>query len=338
MRFGLGPLTIDQSSPGKKLVDVHEEALEHAAAAEWWGLDSVWADEDYFAEHNPNSSSSVVAAALAERTEFMRVGIMPVLGLVNPLYIAEEVACIDNISAGRSIVAAQVPSERACAAWGVEHSLDRTADDIEILRKAWSPNPFSHASRFHKIPMQNPVHVQAHGLDRISVQPNPAQLEVPLWVTGGEDAATVAAQVGAPFMGSAGYTLDELRPWYEKQAGGTGIAPLSREIFIAATDEAAWELAEGPVTALYKAYSRLDTTQPFEQLVRDRFVIGGPETCIEQLYRYQNELGVDYVLGRLSYHAMHHAETIAAIRYFGQAVIPEFRMFGLPAEIRKVAN
>ena len=71
-------------------------------------------------------------------------------------------------------------------------------------------------------------------------------------------------------------------------------------------------------------------------MVKDRFVIGNPDTCIEQLYRYQNELGVNYVVARLAYHDMHPGETAKAIQLFGQGVVPEFRMFGMPDEIRKV--
>ena len=118
MRFGFGPLTLespvgwrcvgcsrpaDGSCCGKKQVDVFEEGLEQAVTAEWWGFDSVWAGEANFSKVGFNSSSPVVAAGIAQRTEFVRVGVMPTLGLVNAIYLAEEVACIDNIAAGRSM-------------------------------------------------------------------------------------------------------------------------------------------------------------------------------------------------------------------------------------------
>lgn len=338
MRFGLGPLTIDQSYTDKKLTDIYEEALEHSAVAEWWGLDSVWADERYFTSSNANSSSTVLGAALAQRTRFVRVGMVTTLGLVNPLYVAEEVACIDNIGTGRSIVTARVPTAGECRAWNVERSIDRVADDIAILRKAWGANPFNHSSAFHKIPMENPIHVEARGLDRISVQPKPAQLELPLWLTGDVEAARLADELGVPFVGPAGYSLAELRPMYQSRRRRTLVTPLIREVFIAETDEQAYELAAEPVSALYRSYTESSAAGRFEDLVADRFVMGSPETCIRQLYRYQEELGVDYVIARLCYHSMHHAETVAAIQLFGQGVVPEFRMFGLPEEIRTLSR
>ena len=340
MRFGLGPLTIEAVEGTKKHVDVYEEALEQATTAEWWGFDSVWAHEHHFTADSFNSSASVVGAAIAQRTEFVRVGVMPVLGLVNALYVAEEVACIDNISAGRTMVAAQVPSDEVARGWGGSGSLERIADDVEVLKKSWGPNPFSHKSAFHTIPMENDVHVQARGIDKISVQPKPAQLDMPLWLSGGEVAADLARQLDLPYFGPAHHTLDELRPFYEgRPDNDKTIVPLSRDVFIARTTEQAYELAAPSIERLYRSLARtgaIENATSFDELVRDRIVIGDPDTCIEQLYRYQNELGVNYVVARIAYHEMHHGETAKAIQLFGQAVVPEFRMFGLPDEIRRV--
>lgn len=340
MRFGLGPLTIESVGDTKKHVDVYEEALEQGTVAEWWGFDSVWADEHNFTPDSFNSSSSVVGAALAQRTEFLRVGIMPILGLVNAMYVAEEAACIDNISAGRTMVAAQVPAAHVARGWGGSDSLERIADDVAVLRKSWGPNPFSHKSQFHTIPMENEIHVQAHGLDKISVQPKPAQLEMPLWLSGGKTAAELAHQLDLPYFGRSLYTLDELRPFYEgSPEDGQRVVPLAREVFIAPTTEQAYELAGPSIERLYAALHRagvVEHSSGLDELVHDRVIIGDPDSCIEQLYRYQNELGVNYVVARIAYHGMHHGATAKAVQLFGQAVVPEFRMFGLPDEIRKV--
>jgi len=160
MRFGLGPLTIEPAG-GKNHVDVYEEALEQAVIAEWWGFDSVWVGEHNFTPDSFNSSSSVIAAAVAQRTTFVRVGMMPTLGLVNAMYVAEEAACVDNISNGRVIVAGQVASDAVARGWGGQNSVERIVDDVAVLRASWGPNPFSHHSDFHTIPGEIDVHVQA---------------------------------------------------------------------------------------------------------------------------------------------------------------------------------
>ncbi|GAA1700084.1 hypothetical protein GCM10009792_20280 [Microcella alkalica] len=340
MRFGLGPLTMEIADPSKKQVDVYEEALEQTVTAEWWGFDSVWAGERHFTPDHFNSSASVIGAALAQRTEFVRVGVMPVLGLVNAMYLAEEVACIDNISNGRTIVAAQVPTEQEQYGWRGSGTIERMLDDIAVLRKSWGPNPFSHKSEFHTIPMENDVHIQARGIDKISVQPKPAQLEVPLWVSGSDVASQLAKEVGVPYFAPAHLPLSELHDLYADTQREGATVPLAREVFIARTTEHAHELAADAIAGLYKRMARAGLVKEwdsFEELARDRFIIGDAETCIEQLYRYQEQLGVNYVVARIAYHSMHHGETAKAVQLFGQAVVPEFRMFGLPDEIRKLA-
>lgn len=339
MRFGLGPLTIEPAGD-KKHVDVYEEALEQAVLAEWWGFDSVWVDERNFTASSFNSSSSVLAAAIAQRTDFVRVGMMPILGLVNAIYVAEEAACVDNIANGRVMVAGQVPSDLVARGWGGSNSAERISDDVAVLRKSWGPNPFSHHSEFHTIPGEIEAHTVAHGLHMISVQPKPAQLDMPLWIAGSGVAADIARAEGVPFFGPAHLTLDELRPFYADRGARPGeIVPLAREVYIAPTTEGAYELAAPAIQGLYTALAEtgvLVEGDTFQEMVADRFVIGDPETCIEQLYRYQNELGVNYVVARIAYHAMHAGQTAKAIQLFGQGVVPEFRMFGLPDEIRRV--
>lgn len=339
MRFGLGPLTIE-SVAGKQHVDVYEEALEQAEIAENWGFDSVWVDERNFTPGAFNSSASVVGAAVAQRSTYVRIGLMPLAGLVNAIYVAEEVACIDNISNGRVIVACQEPGARVAGGWGGDPSVDRIRDDLAVMRKAWGPNPFNHHSPHHTIPGEMAAHTIAAGLHSISVQPKPAQLELPLWVAGTSVAAEVAAAETLPFFGPSHLSLEELRPLYSRREPGHGeIVPLAREVFIARTGAEARESAGPALERLYARFGESGDAESgsFDGLARDRFVIGDPEQCIEQLYRYQHELGVNYVVARLAYHEMHAGETARAIQLFGQAVIPEFRMFGLPDEIRRLA-
>jgi alkanesulfonate monooxygenase SsuD/methylene tetrahydromethanopterin reductase-like flavin-dependent oxidoreductase (luciferase family) len=266
-----------------------------------------------------------------------------VLGLVNSIYVAEEVACIDNINAGRTIVAGQVPNDETVRGWagsGAANSVERIIDDIAVMRKSWGPNPFSHHTEFHNIPMNNEIHVEARGIDRISVQPKPAQLEMPLWMTGGADAAEVARRASLPFMAPAHLSVDQLRPLYEGlNPTFEHIVPLIRDVFIAPTTEEAQRLAGGAIRDLYNAQMRagLDLTPAdFDKLVMDTIIIGDPDECIKRLYVYERELGVNYTVARLAYHNMHPGDSARAIQLFGQGVVPEFRMYDLPEQIRKV--
>ena len=71
-------------------------------------------------------------------------------------------------------------------------------------------------------------------------------------------------------------------------------------------------------------------------MVKDTIIIGDPDECIKRLYVYERELGVNYTVARLVYHNMHPGDSARAIQLFGQGVVPEFRMYDLPEQIRKV--
>ena len=337
MRFGLGPLTIEPAG-GKRHVDVYEEALEQAEFAENWGFDSVWVGETYFSAQHLNSSSSVIGAAVAQRTSYARVGLMPTLGLSHAIYLAEEVAAIDNLANGRVIVAAQPPSEPAARGWGLAPGAvrARVVDDLRVMALAWAPSSFSYESEHYKIPGRNPVHVEARDYHEISVQPKPAQLDMPVWAFGGADAAAIAADAGLTYCAAPWLTLEEAAALYPPAGPLARTRPIAREVLIAPTSEAARELAEPVLSRLYDAYREQgieNLPEDFAALAADRFIIGDPDECIEQLERCTQALGVDYVIARLVYSAIPHATSIDAIQLFGTRVVPAFRMYGIAPEI-----
>ncbi len=337
MRFGLGPLTIDPAND-KQHVDVYEEALEQAEFAENWGFDSVWVGEEYFNSRHLNSSSAVVGAAVAQRTSYARVGVMPTLGLSHAIYLAEEIACIDNLANGRVIVAAQAPSEPAARGWNLaaEDVRPRVLDDLRVMAMAWAPSSFSYESDYYKIPGRNPVHVEAVDYHEITVQPKPAQLDMPVWMFGGEEAAAIASEAGVTFCAAPWLDLQQAAALYGEAERGPGVVPIAREVLIARTSELARELAEPLLGQLYDAYHEqgvADVPSDFEALARDRFIIGGPDDCIEQIRRCKDELGINYMIVRLVYSGMPHGDSIEAVQLFGTRVVPAFRMYGIAPEI-----
>jgi len=337
MRFGLGPLTIEPAN-SKQHVDVYEEALEHAEFAENWGFDSVWVGEEYFNSRQLNSSSSVIGAAVARRTRYARVGVMPTLGLSHAIYVAEEMACIDNLANGRVIVGAQAPSELAAKGWNLAaHDIrPRVLDDLKVMSLAWAPSSFSYESDYYKIPGRNPAHVEAAGYHQITVQPKPAQLDMPVWMFGGDDASAIATEAGLAFCAAPWLDLHQAAALYGAATSREGVVPIAREVFIAPTSARAHELAEPVLSELYAAYRAQGITglpEDFEALARDRFIIGDPDECIEQIRRCSDVLGVNYMIARLAYSGLSHADSIEAIQLFGTRVVPAFRMYGIAPEI-----
>ena len=62
----------------------------------------------------------------------------------------------------------------------------------------------------------------------------------------------------------------------------------------------------------------------FEDLAADRFVLGNPQECIEEIRRYE-ELGFNYFI--IDYHwlDLDDATALSTLRLFGEQVMPAFR-------------
>jgi alkanesulfonate monooxygenase SsuD/methylene tetrahydromethanopterin reductase-like flavin-dependent oxidoreductase (luciferase family) len=135
-----------------------------------------------------NPLTAVNAAVYASTaTEFARVVVRLTLGLEHPILIAEELAILDNVNNGRTVVMADTG----------ELNEEAAADDVAVLREALSGRPVQHDGPVWKVPAGLPANVTAP--KSISVTPKPAQLEVPFWLTG-RVAQAVSARVGLPLL------------------------------------------------------------------------------------------------------------------------------------------
>ena len=153
-----------------------------------------------------NPLTAVIAATYASTaTEFARVVVRVTLGLEHPVIIAEELAVLDNINNGRTIVLVDTGH------------LDETAatDEVAVIREALASRPIEHAGPVWKVPAGLPANATAP--TSISVTPKPAQVEVPFWVTGGA-ATAIGSRHGIPVLAEA---VD--------QVGGGGLVQPARD-------------------------------------------------------------------------------------------------------------
>ena len=120
-----------------------------------------------------NPLTAVNAAVYASTaTDFVRVAVRVRLGLEHPVTVAEELAILDNVNNGRTVVLADTGELDAEAA----------EDEVAVLREALSSRHLQHEGARWKVPAGLPANVTAP--KSISVTPKPAQLEVPFWMTG----------------------------------------------------------------------------------------------------------------------------------------------------------
>jgi alkanesulfonate monooxygenase SsuD/methylene tetrahydromethanopterin reductase-like flavin-dependent oxidoreductase (luciferase family) len=219
-----------------------------ARQADDLGFDLLWVEAD----------DAIIASALAGVTSSVRVGLRLRTG-VNPVLLAEEAAVADLVLGGRLVLA-------LAAGPGGGEELDET---VEVVLSGLAPRPFAHDGPQWKIPANFPTNVETE--HRVLVTPTPAQIELPVWVTGPGGPA-VATRLGLAYAGTADESTDDLEAVWAGIDAALGpasarlrrpaVRPLADELDVAATvaslraEQQAWGL---DVAILHAPAAALET-------------------------------------------------------------------------------
>jgi hypothetical protein len=143
-------------------------------------------------------TSSVVSAAVVATTTTTRVAVGVRLGLENPITLAEELAVLDNISAGRVIAVVDTG----------DLDLEGAREDLGLLVAGLSARPIQHAGARWTVPSG----VMGPDMPKsLIVTPEPTQLEVPVWLVG-TVAQALSDETGYPVVADdAGQPLTRAR-------------------------------------------------------------------------------------------------------------------------------
>lgn len=343
MRFGFGPFSAEKHGNigWAEAFEIMGDAVE---LAENSGFDSAWIAERHFSPDGYCSAAFVAAANLAARTESIRIGVMPILGLSHPLYFAEDAAVLDNLSGGRAIICPINAVACEMQGYGIAESdyLDRFRESLEVLFKAWGARPFRSEGKNWTIPAQLDGHVENRA-GTVMATPKPAQFELPVWLGGfWESGRTLAAELGLPMvLGSVSdnSALESLWATYEANTKNPRAAQhvVVRDIYVSSGDDPASEVAP-MLTRQFERYNEWGLwsgdTEDFAKLARGRFIIGNPEEVIDQIKTLDDSLGIDQLLCRMHFPGMPLHQLISSMTLFSREVIPEFRMSDLPRQIR----
>jgi alkanesulfonate monooxygenase SsuD/methylene tetrahydromethanopterin reductase-like flavin-dependent oxidoreductase (luciferase family) len=158
----------------------------------------------------------------------------------------------------------------------------------------------------------------------------------PIWVGANSDAAVRrAARLGDAWVLNPHAKLDtlerQMREVYLPGRGGVPPTelPMRRELYVS-RDRASAVREAGPWLfpkyQTYMAWGQATAKDDplageFEDLLRDRFVLGSPDECLAELARYEERLGVTEVIVRVQWPGMPQLQAMRAIETIGRDLI-----------------
>jgi len=206
----------------------------------------------------------------------------------------------------------------------------RLEEALALIKALWTGQPVDFQGRFFQLKNA-----------RISVKPI-QEPRPPIWMAATGDKAVVrAAHLADAWLVDPRPSLATLSRQLALYRGALSEAekdfpaefPIIRETYVGETDEEAFEEARPYIEAKYQTYTSWGPqklvpetlTQPLAELAADRFIIGSPSHCIDELMRYSRELGASHFILRMGWPGMKHSSIMNSIKTFGERVIPYFK-------------
>jgi len=181
------------------LTDV-EELIETAVMAEQSGVfESVWFGDSLI--HKPRLESIVMLSAVATHTKTVRLGTicMASFPVRHPVLLAIQWASLDQLSHGRSLLGVCIGGghEGELRAFGVKKAerVGRMREGIELLRKIWGDQEFTHRGKFYT-------------LENYNILPKPVQKPPPIWIAVSPEREQVGDKVVDQAMRRVGLLAD----------------------------------------------------------------------------------------------------------------------------------
>ena len=343
MRFGT--FSYNQSRPWVAEKQAFEELLEQILLSERLGFDDAWFAEHHHSDYGMLASPNLIIATLAPRTQHLRFGnLVNVLPLYDPMRLAEECGMLDILTAGRL----NVGLGRGVPRDDLKHGLDRDTaqarfeEGIEILMRAWTGKTFTYSGK-------------AWSYVDIICRPQPLQKPHPPIYYGATspDSPAMVAQRGWNLalsrqpLANCARAISSYREERVKHAQlfGKGDAIMVRDVYVADTDEQAWNEAVPEITRFWQLATdnvwRGDSVSPDDlPKFTERFayfpggltvkrldewgtsLIGSPQTVIKQARAMIATARPDSLVGMFSFGGLRHEQVMRSIELFATQVMP----------------
>lgn len=350
MEIGLGVFT-GEVLPEQGITQTRQlqDEIAQMAAAEDAGLDAVWISEHHFLSNGYVGSVLPYAAAAAQATSRITVGISVALApLYDPIRLAEDAAFLDQLSGGRAALGVALGyRDEEYAGFGTSRGqrVRRTEDLCSLLRQAWGDGPVDYEG-------------PAFSRSGFEVFPKPVRPGgVPLLMGGHAPAALRrAARYADGFIMDGGTDsrkfkelghnrdlfdrVEELIGEYRTELAHAGRDPGSAPIYLTLGGflhedgaDAAWDaVADGYMYTRrvygdwyglppeeYADWYPARMTEQMQAERRSEIWLGHPDDLLPGFRRLREVVGDNlHVMFRCRYPGVSHERTLASIRLLGE--------------------
>ena len=342
MTIKFGTFLLMQSPSARPSDEIYSRAIDMAQAAESLGFRNIWLAEHHFSTYGYVSRPAQLATFIAAKTTRLRVGTaVIVVPLHHPLVVAEEIATLDILAGGRvDIGLGRGYQHYEFERLGLELDTARARweESVDIIVKAFSGRPFTYDGKLFTVP-------------ETSVFPQPLQKpHPPIWVTA-QSPESVEAAVRRGFnvlTGGFGVPIErmaEFRKLFDRLVAESRLprtpeVGVQRAVYVTHSESDAWAAAEEArwnmrvTLSLRNHYERVEggraiavpaPKEPDVDDLLDRFlIIGTPDTCIRQLKRVQELVGISHFNCSFWFGDLEHGRVLRSMELFAREVMPAF--------------
>ena len=267
---------------------------------------------------------------LAGRVPGMYVGTsIFLLPLHHPVMVAEYFSTLDNLSGGKLLFGVgQGYRDSEFNSFGIDkrERRGRLVEGLQVIRKLWTEDAVT-------------FHGEFFNLDKATCLPKPRQRPCPPILMGADTVKTVAKvpAVADHWIASRRHSktfLREALPPYkaalDKQGRPFKGLFIFRDLCIADTRREAEERIKEGYERRYQRYQQWG--QPgerydlaFDELKRDRLILGSPAEVVEQVMSYHEEFGTEFMWFMVDWPGMDPRFTLETIQRCGAEVIPQIK-------------
>jgi alkanesulfonate monooxygenase SsuD/methylene tetrahydromethanopterin reductase-like flavin-dependent oxidoreductase (luciferase family) len=316
----------------------YKAQLDEIVRLDQLGYDDLWLTEHHFVNDGYNPSVLPTAAAIAVRTERIRIGTFVLLmPFHDPVRVAEDAICVDILSNGRFDlgVGQGYRAEEFHALNIPRHERSkRMAEGIELVHRLFTEREVSFEGQYHHV-------------TRMTLFPRPVQPSgPPIWIGCRTPKATRrAARLGFHLMATLGpdpaIAYRAALKGYGRDPKDYNVAQL-RAVYVASTADQAWEEAVPHLDYMMVNYGQWlaeandaegdktvwEVSSPSElrnSPIAASLMIGTPDEVTAKIERFRRDYACTNFVMASQFPGLDPLKATRSLELFAREVRPHFR-------------